>query len=118
MFNIKIYLDDNLDSYLLKGILRSNKFEVISPKEIGMSGKSDDNHLRCATAKGAVVLTQDQQFPTPNPHIQHKGILIVYGSFNPKKDMTPIKIVRALKNIERQNLNLDNQISPLNSFSY
>ena len=118
MFNIKIYLDDNLDSYLLKGILRSNKFEVISPREIGMSGNSDDNHLKCAKVKGAIVLTQDQQFPTQNPHIQHKGILIVYGSSNPKKDMTPIKIVRALKNIKMQNLNLDNQILPLNSFLY
>lgn len=116
MLKIKIYLDDNLDSNLIKVILRVNGFEVISPREIGMVGERDDNHIKCAVSKGAIMLTQDREFPNPDPHIKHNGILIIYRSNNIKKDMTPAKILKSLKNIQRQNLNLENQILPLNKF--
>ena len=85
-----------------------------------MSGKDDDEHLKCAILNDAVLLTIDENFPKDSncKNIQHKGILINYQFNNPKKDMTPLKIIRALKNIEKLKLDLKNKIYKLNDFNY
>lgn len=118
MFYIKIYLDDSIDNNILIAILEDNGFTVISPRDYKMAGKRDDEHLRFAVMKDAVVLTYDRNFPTPTPRIPHCGILIVYKYNELKKNLTPQKILRALRNIQRQDLNLDNKTLPMNIFNY
>ncbi len=118
MLRIKIYLDDNIDRDILIAILRKEGFEAISPRNIGMMGKNDNEHLKCAVLNNAVVLTSDEEFPEPNPHIKHSGILKIYKYNDPRKDMSYNKIVRALKNIEKLGLVLANKEYKLNDFNY
>ncbi len=115
---MKIYLDDHLDNAVLITILEKSGFEVISPRKIGMQGKKDNIHLKYAITNNAIVLSSDKNFPDPNRHTDHRGILKIYKYNNPKKDMDNTKIARALKNIEKLNLDLNNKIYKLNDFNY
>lgn len=116
--SIRIYLDDDMDWKILLNLLRKNGFEVTSPRDVGMLGKGDDKHLRKAIELDSVVLTSDKNFPDPDPKIKYKGIIKIYQYKNPKKDMLPQQILKALKNIEKLNINLENKEVKLNDFNY
>lgn len=120
MVNIKVYLDDNIDEDELIAFLRSNNFQVISPREISMRHKSDNEHLKCASLNNAILLTNDKNFPkdSNSKTIIHKGILILYKDNNKKKDITLTKIIKAFKNIEKQKIDLEKKVYPLNIFIY
>lgn len=118
MIRIKIYLDDNLDNDYLKNILRNFGFEVISPREIKMRHKKDEEHLKYAIINQALVLTKDKGFKKLHNKINHRGIIIIRQENNLKKDMKENKIVKALKNIEALKLKLENNLIYLNQFDY
>jgi hypothetical protein len=45
---MKLYLDDDTASPLLTKLLRKAGHDVMIPSDIGMSGKPDPAHLKCA----------------------------------------------------------------------
>ena len=118
MFNIKIYLQGNIDFDILYGLLKRNNFKTISSRRIGMIDKTNGEHIKCAFVNNAILLSFDKSFQETK--IKHKGILIVYKFADQKKEMTPVKIIKALKNLRKQieenNLDLENKIYPLNIF--
>lgn len=111
---MRVYLDDDLDSNALIGLLEKSGHEVISPRTVGTRGVADDEHLRYAAAHRLVLLTANandfidlhQQWITQLR--QHNGILIVYREKNPARDMTFQQIAHAVTQVERSGLPLAN----------
>ena len=54
---MRVYLDDDLDSNALIGLLQQAGHEVISPRAAGTRGADDLEHLRYAAAQALVLLT-------------------------------------------------------------
>ena len=54
---MKVYLDDDMDSNVLIGLLRKAGHEVFSPRTTGTRGQSDQAHLRYAAEHHLVLLT-------------------------------------------------------------
>jgi len=54
---VRLYLDDDLDSNTLMGLLRRAGHEVVSPRAAGTRGATDEDHLGYATTRGLVLLT-------------------------------------------------------------
>src|SRR5438552_386104 len=98
-------------------MLEENNFEVLSPRSVKMSGKSDKDHLQYATMRDAVVVTSDKQFARSARMKNHAGILIMYQYNDPRKDMSFEKIVRALQNIVRLGIELRKHVYKLNDFN-
>ncbi len=118
MIKIKVYLDDNLDNDDLITALRKEGFKVISPRDIGMRHKKDEDHLKCAVFNDAILISYDLDFQKLAHKIIHKGIIIIRRNNNSKKDMSSKRIVKALKNIETLHLILENKLYYLNQFDY
>ena len=58
---MKIYTDENIEIPIVEG-LRRRGIDVISSRELGNLGKSDEFHLKEAHRIGAVILTHDVDF--------------------------------------------------------
>ncbi len=58
---MKIYLDDDLDSNVLIGLLQGAGHEVISPRTVGTRGVSDEEPLPNAVTHGLVLLTANAE---------------------------------------------------------
>lgn len=117
---MRIYLDDDLDSNALIGLLRQGGHEVISPRATGTRGVADEEHLRFAADHRLVLLTAnaedfiDLHLEWTEQHRDHHGILIVYRENNPARDMTFGQIARAVTECEQSHLPLANAFYNLN----
>jgi len=79
---MKIYCDENIESAIVEG-LRRRGIEVISARDTGDLGKSDEYHLKRAYELGAVILTYDVDFlkiahQKYQEGKEHKGILYAH----------------------------------------
>jgi hypothetical protein len=114
---VRLYLDDDLDSNTLMGLLRRAGHEVVSPRAAGTRGATDEDHLGYATTRGLVLLTANASHFLALHGMwraqgrQHAGILIVYRENDPTRDMTPHEITAAVMEIERSGV-------PLAGFAY
>jgi Domain of unknown function (DUF5615) len=54
---MKFYLDDDMDSNEIIGLLEHEGYEVISPRRVAMRGAQDKAHLNYAAAEQCVWLT-------------------------------------------------------------
>lgn len=117
---MRVYLDDDLDSNLLIGLLRQEGHEVISPRTAGTRGIDDEEHLDFATSHNAVLLTANALdfVQLHNECItqqrEHLGILIVYRENNPSRDMNCHQIAKAVTRIEESGVPLANAFHNLN----
>ena len=117
---MKVYLDDDMDSNALIGLLQKGGHEVVSPRATGTRGKTDEEHLHYAAGHGLALLTANagdfvelhQQWMLR--HDSHHGILVIYRENNPVRDMTLQEIAQAIKQIERSGLPLRNSCYNLN----
>ncbi|GEM_PF-2280967 len=120
MSKIKIYVYGALDYDIIRAALKRENFEIISASKVGMKNKKDEDHLKYCFLNDAILLTNDKNFSQLNNLMNHNGILISYEFPDPKKFMTLSKIIKGLKNIEKQiqksKINLKNKIYPLNLF--
>lgn len=117
---MRVYLDDDLDSNALIGLLRSAGHEVISPRAAGIRGIDDEDHLRFAAANSLTLLTANAKDFTDlheewtKRQLQHSGILIVYRENNPARDMNPRQIAQAVTKIEQSDILIENACYNLN----
>lgn len=117
---MRVYLDDDLDSNALIGLLRQEGHDVISPRAAGTRGASDEDHLRKAASRRAVILTANAldfiQLHTAwmNQQRNHSGILIVYRENNPARDMNFHRIAGAVTRMEQSGLRLANAFFNMN----
>lgn len=117
---MRVYLDDDLDSNALIGLLRQAGHEVASPRAVGTRGVSDEEHLRYASEHGLILLTAnagdfiDLHEEWMSHQEEHYGILVVYRENNPARDMTFEQIAHAVTRLEQSNLPLGNAFHNLN----
>ena len=117
---MKVYLDDDMDSNVLIGLLRKAGHEVFSPRTTGTRGQSDQAHLRYAAEHHLVLLTANagdfielhERWMSRSEN--HDGMLIVYRENNPVQDMTLQEIAHAVTQIERSRIPLKNSYHNLN----
>ena len=119
---MRIYLDDDLDSNRLIGLLKNEGHAVVSPREVGMRGATDLKHLQYASQNGLVLLTANvSDFLALHSKwieskLPHSGILVVYRENNPIKDLTVGQISKAVTEIERSGLPLLGALYNVNSW--
>jgi predicted nuclease of predicted toxin-antitoxin system len=117
---MRLYLDDNLASPLLAQLLRNAGHDVQLPADVGKAGVADPVHLAHAMAEGRACLTANYT-DFANLHNllmigqgHHPGILIVRQDNDPKRDLKPHEIVRAIHKLEVANYALADQYEILN----
>ena len=102
---MRLYLDDDCASPLLMRLLQSAGHEVRLPAELGLAGKADPIHLTYAIREDRVLLTKNYcDFEDLHNLIlqaqgHHPGILVVRQDNDPRRDLTPRGIVRAVRNM-------------------
>ena len=119
---MRIYLDDDLDSNALIGVLRQGGHEVFSPRAVGTRGAGDEEHMQYAAANSLVLLTANAEDYVSlhedwtRQRREHPGILILYRENNPARDMNLQPIAGAVTQIERSDIPLANAFYNLNAW--
>ena len=93
---MKIYCDENIESAIVAG-LRRRGIEVISTRDTGDLGKSDEYHLKNASELEAVIVTHDVDFLKIAHQWQqagkgHRGILYAHPL-----DLSPGECIRMVE---------------------
>jgi predicted nuclease of predicted toxin-antitoxin system len=102
---MRVYLDDNMASPVLAGLLRNAGHDVELPADANMTGENDPVHLAHAIQKDRSCLTYDySDFEDLHELIlaaqgHHPGILVVRQDNDPRRDLKRPGIVRAIRNL-------------------
>jgi Domain of unknown function (DUF5615) len=102
---MNLYLDDDSASPLLTRLLRNAGHDVQLPADAGRAGSHDAVHLRHAIQVHRVFLTHNHRdFVFLHELVlesqgHHPGVLIVRRDNDPRRDLSPRGIVRALGNL-------------------
>jgi hypothetical protein len=114
------YLDDDSADPLLVRLLRGAAHDVRVPREAGLSGGHDAVHLRYAIRERRILLTGNfDDFAFLHDLIleaqgRHNGILVVRRDNNPRRDLTPRGVVRAIERLLAANISVAGQLIVLN----
>lgn len=117
---MRIYVDDDLAQPLLAQLLRKAGHDVLFPIALGISGREDPVHLRFAVREARVFLSGNHDdFEQLHDLVleaqgHHPGILIVRRDNNPRRDLGPRGIARAIDNLLATGTPLDDQFLILN----
>ena len=117
---MRFYLDDDVASPLLARLLRKANHDVCLPVERGLSGTHDADHLRHAIREDRVTLSQNyRDFKFLHDLLlegkgHHPGILIIRKDNDPRKDLKPRDIVRAIGNLLTAGVPIMDQYIDLN----
>jgi predicted nuclease of predicted toxin-antitoxin system len=90
------------------------------PAEANIAGESDSVHLAHAIREDRVCLTRDySDFDNLHDLLMiaqghHPGILLIREENNPRRDMRPRDIVRAINNVQAAGISMDDQCHVLN----
>ena len=96
--------DDSVDGVLIRRLTDSG-YDTATPSIAGTAGQADPVHFMCAIRAGRVVLTHDyDDFKMLHDLVliaggHHPGILVVRRDNDPRRDMSPRIIVRAIQNL-------------------
>jgi predicted nuclease of predicted toxin-antitoxin system len=99
---MRLYLDDNMASPLVARLLANAGHDVQLPIDVGMIGKDDAVHLTHAIGDDRVCLSEDyDDFEKLHNLIMraqghHPGIFAVRRDNDPRRDLKPSGIVRAI----------------------
>jgi predicted nuclease of predicted toxin-antitoxin system len=119
---MRLYLDDDLASSLLAKLLRKERHDVLLPVDVGASGKPDPIHLTHAIREDRVCVSGDHGDYVNLHHLirtaqgHHPGIFVVRRDNDPKRDLTPPGIVRAIRNLLAANLPFHDEVFVLNQW--
>jgi predicted nuclease of predicted toxin-antitoxin system len=117
---MRLYLDEDLSSPRLAQLLRNAGHDVQTPDDVGMRGESDAAQFACGVRGARVCLTRDygdwEDLHALVLAVQghHPGILVVRRDNDPRRNLKPHEIVRAIHNIEAANDDLTDQYEVLN----
>jgi predicted nuclease of predicted toxin-antitoxin system len=117
---MNLYLDDDLAGPQLARLLRNDGHDVRLPADLRNAGAKDPIHLRHAIREGRVLLTRNyDDFELLHLLIQeanghHPGILLIRRDNDPRRNMGPGAVVRALRNLEASGLALPDSCYELN----
>jgi hypothetical protein len=117
---MRLYLDEDSASSLLARLLRNAGHDVQLPADVGMDGESDVVQLTQALGDGRAILTKNyDDFEDLHNLIleaqgHHLGVLAVRQDNDPKRDLTPPGIVRAIRNLVAAGVPIADQYIILN----
>ena len=77
MSKIILYLDESVNVAVAEG-LRRRGVDVISAKDVGNLGLSDEDQLKYAIKNNFVIVTHDADFLSLAKSYEHKGIVFVH----------------------------------------
>jgi len=75
---MKIYADENIERSIVEGLRRRN-INIVSARELGHLGKSDEFHIKKASEINAVILTHDIDFLKIAKNVVHNGIVFSHS---------------------------------------
>jgi predicted nuclease of predicted toxin-antitoxin system len=113
---MRLYLDDNMLSPHLAALLQRAGHTVVLPADVGLPGASDPRHLSHAIQHGLTLLTANyRDFRDLHELVitaggSHSGVLLVHFDNDPKRDMKPHEIARAITRLEAAGVPLANQL--------
>jgi predicted nuclease of predicted toxin-antitoxin system len=117
---MKLYLDDDSASALLQRLLQVAGHDVQVPAEVGLSGQTDTIHVAHAINQDRVCLTRNYR-DFEHLHLlilqargHHPGILVVRRDNDPRRNLSPRDIVRAIRNLEAAGVSLPDRYVILN----
>jgi predicted nuclease of predicted toxin-antitoxin system len=117
---MRLYLDDDSAASLLARLLQQAGHDVQLPSGVGLSGEDDAVHLTYAVKDLRALLTGNHRdfLNLHNLVMQvqghHPGILVIRRDNDPKRDLTPTGIVRAIRNLLAANIPVINEYIILN----
>jgi predicted nuclease of predicted toxin-antitoxin system len=112
---MKLYLDDDIASQRLAQILRAAGHDVQLPADVGLTGKPDAIHLAHACREQRACLSRNYaDFEDLHDLVvavngQHAGILIVRRDNDPRRNLAPHAIVRAIAKLIAAQTPIENQ---------
>ncbi|MGH8010536.1 MAG: DUF5615 family PIN-like protein [Candidatus Binatia bacterium] len=119
---LALYLDDCADDDTLAALLCQAGHRVHTPRQAGISGALDSDHLAYAVRHGYTLLTKDPgDFLDLHTHWQtlnraHSGILLIYEEKEVSKNMSRVQIVAAIENLLASGIAVANTIHILNQW--
>ncbi len=117
---MRLYLDDDSVSRALIGLLRHAGHDVQTPADVNLSGADDVLHLSEAARADRVLLSRNHDdFRSLHTLVQivrghYPGILIVRKDNDPRRDMAPGDIVRAIGKLLNAGVPVADQFHILN----
>ena len=117
---MKLYLDDDSAAPLLVHLMEPAGHDVQVPTDVGLSWEDDAVHFRHAVAQGRAIISGNYRDFLNLHHLvmqvqgHHPGILVVRRDNDPKRDLGPAGIVRALRNLLAAKVSILDQYIILN----
>jgi hypothetical protein len=115
-------MDDDSVGGLLVKLLRTAIHDVLFPTDIGTAGKKDPEHFIHAIRRSRVLFTRNyRDFELLSDLVlsaggHHPGVLVVRRDNNRKRDMKPHDIVRAIGNLLKAGIPIEDGYHILNSY--
>jgi predicted nuclease of predicted toxin-antitoxin system len=119
---MKLYLDDDAASHLLSRLLTNAGHDVLLPAAAAMSGKKDAVHFTYAVRSGRTILTrnygdfEDLHDLAMALQGRHPGIFLVRMDNDPRRDLKPHEIVRAITKLLASGLPIADTVHVLNQW--
>jgi hypothetical protein len=118
---MRLYIDDDsVDPGLIR-LLRRDGHDVQLPTDVRLVGSSDQVHLAHAIRDRRAILTRNyKDFQALHDLVvsaasgHHCGILVVLYDNNPRNNMSPGDIARAVRNLESAGVPIDDAYHELN----
>jgi hypothetical protein len=118
---MRLYIDDDsVDAGLLR-LLRRDGHDVQVPADVGLVGKTDQAHLAHAIRDCRAMLTRNyRDFEDLHDLVitaatgHHEGILVVRYDNDPRNNMSPGDIARAVRNLENAGIPIADSYHELN----
>jgi len=118
--SLRLLIDEDYQSKYLVNLLRQSGHNVLTINEVGIAGAPDNKVFDYAQTNERIILTRNCE-DFRSLHIKrkiHPGVLTVYEGSNPNKNMAYKAVVKAITNIEKSGINIENQLIELNQWNY
>jgi predicted nuclease of predicted toxin-antitoxin system len=102
---MRFYLDDDVAGQLLASALRKAGHDVVLPADVGLAGSEDAVHFAFAVRQQRVLLSRNYtDFENLHDLVvavqgHHPGLFIIRRDDDPRRNLTPRIIVRAIANL-------------------
>src|SRR5690349_20186738 len=117
---MRLLLDEDSQSRLLIRLLTEAGHDVLTVGDADLTGHSDAEVLTCAVQQDRTLLTRnvDDFLALHEGDAVHPGILAEYEYRDPAKNMSAVRIVLAIANLESSGWDLAGQFIALNAWNF
>lgn len=119
---MRFYLDDDSAAPLQIQLLRKAGHDVQVPSDVGLAGRPDAAHLRQAIRSKRVCLSRNyDDFESLHLLVRevqghHSGIFVIRRDNDPRRNLAPRDVVRAIRKLQAAGLPLADELHILNQW--